>query len=147
MSDPITSPSTERIRLHSRAGKPVLCLITGFYVLGAIGQVLSMLKHEVNPVVSSIVLVLIGLTIVKAWDLYQRVYMTREGIELTRPPRVIPWARVGDAFHAPLAGPLLRICRIGVLDAENWDLRFFGRTDFERVLGAGRPKRPSPGTR
>jgi hypothetical protein len=82
--------------------------------------------------------------IARMWRLYQRVYLTRDGLELTCPPRVVPWSKVGDAFRYPLSGSLMPICCIGINDAPSWDLLFFGRDDFDRVVQDGRSRWREP---
>jgi hypothetical protein len=145
MSKQISAPSAERIPLHSMAAKPGLCVFTGIYALAVLGLSRSMLAGDgVGLVELSVVVLAGGLMIGRMWSLYQRVYMTREGLELTRPIRIVPWAQVGDAFRVPLTGTVASICCIGIRDLENWDLYFMGRADFDQVVGNGRPKRPKP---
>jgi hypothetical protein len=144
MANPISSSSTERIPLHSIVARPLVWIMTAIYVTGALGQSRSLLAGgEAGPRALVIAIALAGgLMLWKVWSLCQRVYMTPEGIELTRPPRVVPWSRVGDAFRIPLTGSVTPICCIGIHDAENWDLHFLGRADFDQVIGARRAKPP-----
>jgi hypothetical protein len=141
MPSPIASPGTDRIPLHSIFAKPGLCLFMGMYVLGMLGLLKSTLADEgPGPVAIAIALSLGGLLLWKVRSLYRRVYMTREGIELTRPPRLVPWSKVGDAFRIPLTGSVAPICCIGIRDLETWDLHFMGRQDFDQVFAEGRKR-------
>jgi hypothetical protein len=140
MAEPTSTPSSERIPLHSALAKPGLCVLTGVHVLGTLGQVKVTVVDDVAMPIAGVVLLAFGSLIIwKMWSLYQRVYMTREGIELTRPPRLVPWSKVGDAFRSPMTG-LPPICCIGIRDPETWDLHFIGRLDFEHVIREGRAK-------
>lgn len=142
MTRPTASPSTERVRLHSAVAKPALCVTTGMVGLGALCQVKSLLAGEGAGTIETIAFLAFGfLPLWKMWSLYRRVYMTRTGIELTRPPRIVPWSKVGDAFRIPMTGLVAPICCLGINDPDNWDLHFFGRADFDQLVARGRPKR------
>jgi hypothetical protein len=141
MADPISSPSAERIPLHSTFAKPALCAFAGIYMIGTLGLLKARLAGEgPGPVASGVVLLLGGMMLRRMLSLYQRVYMTRHGIELTRPPRVVPWSKVGDTFRMPLTGSVAPTCCIGIRDPETWDLHFLGREDFDQVVAANRKR-------
>lgn len=142
MTKPTASPSTERIRLHSAVAKPAVCVVTGIFGIGALAQATSILAGEGTDLIVAVPLfAVVALLVWKMWRLYQRVYMTRAGIELTRPPRLVPWSNVGDAFRIPMTGSLTPICCIGISDPDNWDLHFLGRADFDEVVARGCPSR------
>lgn len=139
MSHPISPDDVAngaKIRLHSAIAKPLAYVVTGIYTLGHCATTISAFRGEagVHPAAVLAIAVPFGLMIVRMWSLCQRVYMTTDGIELTRPPRLVPWAKIGDTFRYPLLGSLPPTCCIGINDAENWDLHFFGRRDFETVV-------------
>jgi hypothetical protein len=133
--------SSPRIPLHSAIGKPLLYTFTGMWLLGVCGLSVSAFRREpgMHPLVVLASALLAGLMAWRLWVLCQRVYVTSDGIELTRPPRVVPWQKVGDIFRVPRFGSLWPTCCIGINDAENWDLRFFARRDFEQVIARFRP--------
>jgi hypothetical protein len=116
--------------------------MTAIFGMGALAQVTSIFAVEgADPIVAIPFFAFGALLVWKMWSLYQPVYMTRAGIELTRPARIVPWAQVGDAFRIPMTGSLTPICCIGIHDPDNWDLHFLGRDDFDEVVARGRPPR------
>lgn len=138
----------ERIRLHSAGAKPGLFVVTAIYAMGPISALRSVLDGSKgsDPLAFIALIILGGLLVLKMWRLYQPVYMTREGIELARPARVVPWRLVGDAFRVPMTGSLAPMCCIGINDAENWDLYFLGRNDFDDVVRRFRTARQASST-
>jgi hypothetical protein len=128
--------SSSRIPLHSAIAQPLLCGVTAMNALGIIGLSLSALepKAGVHPVAILVIALALGLTTSKMWARCQRVYATKAGIELTKPPRLIPWRKIGDTFRVPLLGSFPSTCCIGINDTENWDLYFYGRCNFEAVI-------------
>jgi hypothetical protein len=133
--------SSLRIPLHSALAKPMACAITGMCAFGVSGLVVAALKGDeaLHPGVLLPISLSLGLMVWKMWDLCQRVYLTSDGIELNRPPRVVPWSQVGAAFRVPLMGSWPSTCCIGINEPDNWDLHFFGRQDFESVVAQFRP--------
>jgi len=142
MPSPIAPSGNERIPLHSIFAKPAFYVFLGMHVLIILSLLTSALvDQEPGPVAMAVALPIGGLLLLwKMWTLCRRVYMTREGIELTDPPRLVPWSKVGDAFRFPLTGSVAPICCIGIRDPETWDLHFMGRRDFDQVFADARQR-------
>jgi hypothetical protein len=149
MPSPIPSSGPERIPLHSIFAKPAFYVFLGMHVLVMLGLLTSALvDEEPGPVAMAVALPVGGLLLLwKMRSLYRRVYMTRGGIELTRPPRLVPWSKVGDAFRFPLTGSVAPICCIGIREPETWDLHFMGRRDFDQVFAEARQRLEQAGQR
>jgi hypothetical protein len=139
MKRPIPSndrSSAPRIPLHSALAQPVACAVTSVYAFGVGGMCLSAWEGQaaLHPGALLAISLCLGLMVWKMWGLCQRVYMTRAGIELTNPARVIPWRQVGDTFRVPLLGSWPSTYCLGINEPDNWDLHFFGRADLESVV-------------
>ncbi|HYP87712.1 MAG TPA: hypothetical protein VEQ59_06155, partial [Polyangiaceae bacterium] len=135
---PLPALSSPRIPLHSARARPLAWTFTSVYALGVGGLATSVLREQeaLHPLALLAISVCLGMLIWKMWDLCRCVYMTREGIEVTRPRRVFPWHRIGNAFHEGLTRSWPPICHISINEAldHEWDLQFFGRSDFESVV-------------
>jgi len=115
--------------------------------LGICGMWLAVFRGEedLHPIALLAISLCMGVMVLKMWDSCPHVYMTREGIELTKPSRVIPWRLIGDTFRVPMSS-WSSTCCIGINECGNWDLKFFGREDFEDVVAKFRAASSSTGT-